>query len=142
MYGVPETFVIDKSGMIRYKQIGPVTAEALQQTILPLVRELQTLVSARAHALAGRVRSRWPGARAAAQRRSRSTRACKHLETELRCLVCQNQTLADSDAPLAVDLRREIRELAVAGRSDDEIRDFLRRRVTATSCSTSRRSSR
>ena len=41
VYGVPETFVIDKSGMIRYKQIGPVTAEALEQKILPLVRELQ-----------------------------------------------------------------------------------------------------
>jgi len=49
----------------------------------------------------------------------------KRLESELRCLVCQNQTLADSDAPLAVDLRREIRALAVAGRSDDEIRTFL-----------------
>ena len=41
VYGVPETFVIDKAGVIRYKQIGPMTAEALQQTILPLVRELQ-----------------------------------------------------------------------------------------------------
>jgi cytochrome c-type biogenesis protein CcmH len=49
----------------------------------------------------------------------------KRLETDLRCLVCQNQTLADSDAPLAADLRREIRELAVAGRSDDDIRTFL-----------------
>ena len=41
VYGVPETFVIDKNGTIRYKQIGPVTAEALEKTILPLVRELQ-----------------------------------------------------------------------------------------------------
>lgn len=41
VYGVPETFVIDKQGTIRYKQIGPVTAAALEQTILPLVRELQ-----------------------------------------------------------------------------------------------------
>ena len=41
VYGVPETFVIDKSGVIRYKQIGPLTADALRQTILPLVRELQ-----------------------------------------------------------------------------------------------------
>ena len=49
----------------------------------------------------------------------------RKLESELRCLVCQNQTLADSDAPLALDLRREIRSLAVAGRSDDEIRAFL-----------------
>jgi cytochrome c biogenesis protein CcmG/thiol:disulfide interchange protein DsbE len=41
VYGVPETFVIDKRGVIRYKQIGPLTADALKQTILPLVRELQ-----------------------------------------------------------------------------------------------------
>ena len=38
---MPETFVIDKAGVIRYKQIGPLTADALKQTILPLVRELQ-----------------------------------------------------------------------------------------------------
>jgi len=41
VYGVPETFVIDKNGVIRFKQIGPITPEALQQKILPLVRELQ-----------------------------------------------------------------------------------------------------
>ena len=40
VYGVPETFVIDKLGIIRYKQIGPVTADALASTILPLVRQL------------------------------------------------------------------------------------------------------
>jgi cytochrome c biogenesis protein CcmG/thiol:disulfide interchange protein DsbE len=41
VYGVPETYVIDKAGVIRYKQIGPVTPEALEQKILPLVKELQ-----------------------------------------------------------------------------------------------------
>jgi cytochrome c biogenesis protein CcmG/thiol:disulfide interchange protein DsbE len=41
VYGVPETFVVDKEGIIRYKQIGPITAEALEKTILPLVRRLQ-----------------------------------------------------------------------------------------------------
>jgi cytochrome c-type biogenesis protein CcmH len=49
----------------------------------------------------------------------------KKLETELRCLVCQNQTLADSNADLADDLRREVRALAVAGKSDDEIKAYL-----------------
>src|SRR5262249_50127065 len=38
---------------------------------------------------------------------------------------CQNQSLADSSAPLAEDLRREVRALAVAGKSDDQIRQFL-----------------
>jgi len=41
VYGVPETFVVDKQGVIRYKQIGPVTAEALERKILPLIRELE-----------------------------------------------------------------------------------------------------
>jgi cytochrome c biogenesis protein CcmG/thiol:disulfide interchange protein DsbE len=41
VYGVPETFLIDKAGVVRYKQIGPLTVEALQQKILPLVRQLQ-----------------------------------------------------------------------------------------------------
>jgi cytochrome c biogenesis protein CcmG/thiol:disulfide interchange protein DsbE len=41
VYGVPETFVIDKAGVIRYKHIGPITPEALEKKILPLVRELQ-----------------------------------------------------------------------------------------------------
>jgi cytochrome c biogenesis protein CcmG/thiol:disulfide interchange protein DsbE len=41
VYGVPETFVIDKRGVIRYKQTGPVTEEILQKKLLPLIRELQ-----------------------------------------------------------------------------------------------------
>ena len=41
VYGVPETFVIDKQGIIRYKHIGPVTPEAMAKKIVPLVQELQ-----------------------------------------------------------------------------------------------------
>ncbi len=41
VYGVPETYVIDKQGVIQYKQIGPVTAENLRKKILPLVAELE-----------------------------------------------------------------------------------------------------
>ena len=41
VYGVPETFLIDKAGVIRYKQIGPLTVEALKSKIIPLARELQ-----------------------------------------------------------------------------------------------------
>ena len=49
----------------------------------------------------------------------------KALETELRCLVCQNQTLADSNAGLAEDLRKEVRTLAEQGKSNEEIKEFL-----------------
>jgi cytochrome c biogenesis protein CcmG, thiol:disulfide interchange protein DsbE len=41
VYGVPETYVIDKAGVIRYKQIGPITPETLKDKILPLLKELQ-----------------------------------------------------------------------------------------------------
>src|SRR5687767_13080823 len=47
------------------------------------------------------------------------------LANELRCLVCQNQTIADSNAPLAVDLRNQIREQVKRGASDREILDFM-----------------
>jgi cytochrome c-type biogenesis protein CcmH len=47
------------------------------------------------------------------------------LSVELRCLVCQNQTLAESDAELAQDLRREIRDMMKRGMDDAEIIDFL-----------------
>lgn len=49
----------------------------------------------------------------------------ERLGRELRCLVCQNQTIADSNAGLAVDLRRELREQIAAGRSDEEIKRFM-----------------
>ncbi|MGK2924370.1 MAG: cytochrome c-type biogenesis protein [Lysobacterales bacterium] len=47
------------------------------------------------------------------------------LTLELRCTVCQNQSLADSDAPLAQDLRAEIYDMMMAGRSDEEIKTFM-----------------
>ena len=47
------------------------------------------------------------------------------LSNELRCLVCQNQTLADSNAPLAIDLRNTIREQLARGASEREVRDFM-----------------
>ena len=47
------------------------------------------------------------------------------LTMELRCTVCQNQNLADSDAPLAQDLRRRIHDMMLEGKSDQEIKEFL-----------------
>jgi len=47
------------------------------------------------------------------------------LSEELRCLVCQNQSIADSNAELAVDLRRQIREQIAQGRSDQQIVDYM-----------------
>ena len=47
------------------------------------------------------------------------------LTLELRCLVCQNQNLADSDAPLAHDLRREVYEMVQSGQNNEDIKKFL-----------------
>ena len=47
------------------------------------------------------------------------------ITAEVRCLVCQNQTIANSTAPLAADLRREIRRMIEGGQSESEIKDFL-----------------
>jgi cytochrome c-type biogenesis protein CcmH len=52
----------------------------------------------------------------------------RELSKQLRCLVCQNQSIDDSDADLARDLRRLVREQLVAGKSDAEIVDYLRAR--------------
>ncbi|MFZ5730445.1 MAG: cytochrome c-type biogenesis protein, partial [Pseudomonadota bacterium] len=49
----------------------------------------------------------------------------RELFKEVRCLVCQNESIDDSNAELAADLRRIVREEVAAGRSDAEIRDFL-----------------
>lgn len=50
------------------------------------------------------------------------------LNTELRCLVCQNQSIAESNADLAQDLRRQVRKQILEGRSDAEIRSYMRDR--------------
>jgi len=52
-------------------------------------------------------------------------RRLKDLGEQLRCLVCQNETIAASQAPLALDLRNEIREMIRQGKSDDQIRAYL-----------------
>jgi cytochrome c-type biogenesis protein CcmH len=47
------------------------------------------------------------------------------LTHELRCMQCQNESIADSPVDLAADLRREVREMLLAGKTDDDVRDFM-----------------
>jgi len=49
----------------------------------------------------------------------------EHITQQLRCLVCQNESIADSNVELASDLRRQVREMLVAGKSDDAIFTFM-----------------
>ena len=53
------------------------------------------------------------------------------LATQLRCVVCQNQTVAESNAPLAADMRREIRTQLESGHSDQQVIDFFEQRYGA-----------
>ena len=62
---------------------------------------------------------------ALAQEKPDLERRVAHLANELRCLVCQNQTLADSNAPLAVDLRNQIREQLASGKTERDVIDFM-----------------
>jgi cytochrome c-type biogenesis protein CcmH len=73
------------------------------------------LVTSVATALDTRVPLKDPGQQALYER----------LTKEVRCLVCQNQTIADSTAPLAADLRREIYRMVAAGQSEKQIKAFL-----------------
>jgi cytochrome c-type biogenesis protein CcmH len=52
----------------------------------------------------------------------------QRVASELRCLVCQNQTIADSNAELAQDLRREVRSMLAGGKSESEVREFMTQR--------------
>lgn len=54
-----------------------------------------------------------------------------YLATQLRCVVCQNQTVAESNAPLAADMRREIRVQLESGRSNQQVVDFFEERYGA-----------
>jgi len=49
----------------------------------------------------------------------------QRIAIELRCLVCQNQTIAESNAPLALDLRNQVREQLAAGKSEEAVVDYL-----------------
>ena len=49
----------------------------------------------------------------------------EHIAAQLRCLVCQNESIADSNVELASDLRRQVREMLVAGKSDDAILNYM-----------------
>ena len=64
-------------------------------------------------------------ATAAGQAALMKTERFRHLASELRCLVCQNQTLEESNTPLAQDLRKEVARLMAGGQDDEQIKRYL-----------------
>ena len=89
----------------------------------PAVAAASAVASAAASAPAS-VRREAPGAHPTAADPALEARMLA-ITGELRCLVCQNQTIADSHADLAVDLRQEVRELLQKGRTPEQIRDYM-----------------
>ena len=67
----------------------------------------------------------WAGEAVPTEQDPVQARRAVRLAEQLRCLVCQNQTIADSNAPLAVDLRTQIREQITEGRTDSEIVGYM-----------------
>jgi len=66
-----------------------------------------------------------PGLAAEVAENPRLEAQVRRVTDELRCLVCQNQTIADSNAGLAQDLRREVRQMLAQGKSEAQVREFM-----------------
>lgn len=122
--GAPETFIVDASGRIRYKYIGPITPSVWRETIRPVLDVLET------EAPRQPARSDAPLSAAALEQPVLTDAALIAARTEavsktLRCVVCQNQSIFDSQAPLALDMKRLVEKRIVAGDSDEEVRAYL-----------------
>ena len=104
--GVPETYLIDKEGVIRYKQIGAITPNSMEKKIMPLVAR-RFEVTRLAFFLVALLACGWALAKEAAPLAENETveKRMIAITEELRCLVCQNESLAGSRAELAEDLR-------------------------------------
>ena len=87
--------------------------------VLALMFAIATLFAPRVHAQVGTDVAPLQFENAAEEKRFHA------LVSELRCVMCQNQSLADSNAQIAFDLRREVLDLMLEGKSDAEIKEFL-----------------
>ncbi len=100
-------------------------ADALKRAVAAFALGLAaSTAGAQASAAASAVRMEAPSAVPTAADPALEARMLA-IASELRCLVCQNQTIADSHADLAADLRRQVTELLRQGKTDAEIRDYM-----------------
>ena len=110
--------------MIRFAGCASTTARLLVWWVLTVLTALPAALLPTAAAAASAV-SKAQAANDADAARILESERFRRLAVELRCLVCQNQSLADSDAPLAQDLRNEVVRLIASGRDDRAIKSFL-----------------
>ncbi|MEM9053764.1 MAG: DsbE family thiol:disulfide interchange protein [Pseudomonadota bacterium] len=128
--GAPETFVVDATGRIRYKQIGPITPEVWKDTIRPVLdaialeKPVEPIFDPEQVVSSPTVTEPVTSLLSPDQVAARTDEVAK----TLRCVVCQNQSIYDSNAPLAMDMRRLVRKRVAAGDSDDEVRTYLQDR--------------
>ena len=129
--GVPESFIVDGRGIIRYQHIGPIGAErhsagprqAGAGPMKHLLLALALLLGAQpALSDSNLPPSYWANRQLPDARQEAQAQA---LMEEIRCLVCQGQSIADSDAELAGDMRDLIRRRIAAGEKPDEVRSWL-----------------
>ncbi len=136
--GAPESFLVNPQGIIVYKEPGVITPQIWRREFLArlppasprtcdggLVRTLAIgavlLVALMAFTPTRTARAVDP------TRLSDPIQQARYdvLIHELRCVQCENNSLADSDASIAADVRRQIREMLAAGKSDQQIKDYL-----------------
>lgn len=126
VYGVPETYVIDAEGVIRYRQVGPIAEDFYDVHVAPILAEKKQEQSAeKDNAENGKSVSDDSAVPATKLTQQEIDTRIKKLAQELRCLVCQNQTIADSTASLAQDLKRQITDQIRAGKTDAQIKDYM-----------------
>jgi cytochrome c biogenesis protein CcmG, thiol:disulfide interchange protein DsbE len=125
VYGVPETYVIDAQGIIRYRHVGPVDNQFYQQHVLPIINAQTSLKRAMPAPSNSAAAVKQTAPRLNILTDAEIEARVKALAEELRCLVCQNQTIADSNAALAVDLKRQIAEKIRIGQTDEEIKAYM-----------------
>jgi cytochrome c-type biogenesis protein CcmH len=101
-------------------------ARAAQGTVLGLLRAaLAAVLLATTFAAAAQTRAAPSGVPPEQEEQLLRSDRFRHLASELRCLVCQNQTLADSNADLAIDLRNEVLRQMASGKDDGQIKSHL-----------------
>ena len=125
--GVPETFVVDRRGRIRYKQVGTDNPGGLARHAAadarPVARRgMRAALAVVALLFATPTLAVLPSEQLGNPVLEARARA---ISAQIRCVVCQNQSIDDSDAPLAHDLRMIVRERLVAGDSDAQAMQFL-----------------
>lgn len=128
--GAPETFIIDRTGRIRFKQIGPITPDVWRGTIRPVLDALaaEEVTAPSPVRVETEIAETSRGEDVVLTDLDEINARTEIVSKTLRCVVCQNQSIYDSNAPLALDMRKLVRKRVIAGDTDAEAREYLRYR--------------